>query len=106
MTFNEIMSLITPSIVAVLFYSKLLKRKLTYFEMLCHFALFILTTNTLCYAVLIYINGTPEFEFSTVFTMKYSLLATFLSCVVVVIYRFLELNLNIKLKVESVNEKK
>jgi 4-hydroxybenzoate polyprenyltransferase len=104
MTFNEVMALIMPSIIALLFYSKVIRRKLTFFEGLCHLVLFMLITNSICYAISIYLNKTLFFVFSISFTMKYSIMATCVAIVIAVLYRFLELNLHINLRVESKDE--
>jgi F0F1-type ATP synthase membrane subunit a len=103
MTFNEVMALIMPSIIALLFYSKVTKRKMTWFEIISTLSLFILITNCICYAILIYLRKEPVFQFA--FTMKYSIMATCIALVVAVLYRLVELNIHIKFKVESINEK-
>lgn len=53
-SFNEIMSLVMPSLVALLFYSKLSGKSLSLFEAVTHFALFSLITNCVMYGILIY----------------------------------------------------
>lgn len=104
MTFNEVMALIMPSIIAFLFYSKV-NPTITVYEAIGKFILFIMSTNCISYAILIYIRKTIVFEFTPVFTLKYCLTATFIAVAIAAIYRFIELNVNIKLKVESVDEK-
>lgn len=105
MSFNEIMALIMPSIIALLLFSKVIKRKITLIEGIGYMALFMLMTNSVCYAILIYLNRTITFVFTNSFTLKYSLLATCLAIIIALGYRFLELNLSINLKVETKDEK-
>lgn len=104
MTINEVMGLIMPSIIALLFYSHISKKSPTVFEGIGLFSMLMLTTNCLGYAVMIYLKKSPYFDFSTIFTVKYSLMAVCISFVVVLIYRFLELHLNIRLRVETLDE--
>ncbi len=106
MTFNEVMALIMPSIVALLFYSKIIKRNITWFEAISTFALFMFITNVICYGILTIILNTTSLLFTITFTMKYSILAIVIAVLVAILYRFIELNININLKVESANEKK
>ncbi|MBB6454519.1 membrane protein YdbS with pleckstrin-like domain [Salirhabdus euzebyi] len=105
MTFNEIMALIMPSIIALLFYSKVNKKNMSMFEIVSNLVLFMLITNSICYAILIYLQTSPII-FSISFTLKYSVMATFIAVVVAILYRFIELNIKINIKVESINEKK
>ncbi|WP_160722715.1 hypothetical protein [Bacillus sp. USDA818B3_A] len=104
MTFNEVMALIMPSFIVLLFYTKLINKSLTIFEGICHLALFMLSINCLCYAILT-IAKTEVILFTTIFTMKYCLLAVCMGLVIAFFYRLIELNLKIKLRVESRNEK-
>ncbi|MBS4213129.1 hypothetical protein [Neobacillus rhizophilus] len=99
MTFNEVMALIMPSIIALLFYSKVTLKKVTFFDGLCNTVLFILITNCICYAFLIYLKKTVSFIYTDSFTLKYSIMATFIAIVIAIIYRFLELNFSIGLRV-------
>ncbi|SEU09444.1 hypothetical protein SAMN05421676_12014 [Salinibacillus kushneri] len=105
MTFNEVMALIMPSVIGLLFYSKIIQRSITWFEVLSNLALLIVITNSICYGLLIFIFNRTTLLFSILFTMKYSILATLISVVIAFIYRFIELNVKIKVKVESQNEK-
>lgn len=105
MIFNQIMALIMPSFVAAFFYYKMTKKKMTGYEKLSMFVLFMLITNTACYAILIYLQNTMVLLFSITFTMKYCILATVIALVVATLYRFVELNINFNMKVESTNEK-
>lgn len=104
MSFNEVMALIFPSIIALLFYSKLINRKVSLFEAFCYTGFYMLITNGICYAILIYFIKTTVFLFTPVFTLKYSVIATCIALLIVLLFRFLEMNLKIKLKVESFNE--
>jgi hypothetical protein len=52
MTFNEIMALILPSLVAFLFYLKAVKRNVDLFEGFCTIGLFLLIINCICYSIL------------------------------------------------------
>ncbi len=104
MIFNEVMALIMPSVAATMIYAKLVRKKWSFFEWIGNVALFMLITNTICYSILIYLNKTPDYEFSNVFTMKYSMLAMIIVLLEVIIYRFLEMNIRIKLKVENMDE--
>ncbi|OLS37814.1 hypothetical protein [Bacillus sp. MRMR6] len=106
MNFNEVMALILPSIIALHFYSKVIRGKLNLLDVFCHSALFMVFTNAICYAILIYLNKTLIFDFTNIFTLKYSLMATFVALIIVVCYRFLELNIRISLRVESKDEEK
>jgi hypothetical protein len=106
MNFNEVMALIMPSIIALLCYSKIIRIKITFLDGICYLALFMLITNLICYAILIYLNKTLIFFFSNMFTLKYSLLATVVALIIVLGYRFLELNISINLRVESKDEEK
>jgi len=105
MSFNQVMALIMPSIIALLFYSKIIKRKLSFFDGLCHTVLFMLITNCICYAISIYLKRTLEFVFSNSFTLKYSIMATCVSILFVLLYRFIEINISISLQVVSKDEK-
>lgn len=105
MTFNEVMALIMPSIIAVLFYTKITKKNLTLFDALCNSALFMVITNCICYAILFYLLERPLLLFSNIFTFKYCILATFIALITAILYRFVEINMTIKLKVDSVDEK-
>jgi hypothetical protein len=104
MTFNEVMALIMPSFIALFFYSKVINRKLTVLDGFFHLVLFMMMTNIICYTILIYLQKTITFVFSPTFTLKYSLMATIIAVVITTIYRFLELNLNINLRVVAKNE--
>jgi len=106
MSFNEVMALVMPAIIGVLFYSKIIGRKLTFFDGLCHTVFFMLITNCICYAISIYLKKTLEFVFSNSFTLKYSIMATCVSIVFVILYRFIDLNISISLKVVSKDEEK
>jgi hypothetical protein len=102
--FNEILSLIFPSIISVLFYFKLIKREVTFIDLLTKSAVYMLLINIVCYAILVYLFKTHIFIFSPTFTIKYSVLATFLGIITVLFHRFIELNVNMNLKVEHADE--
>lgn len=104
MIFNEVMALIMPSFIALLFYLKLIKRKITVIESICYLSLFALITNCVGYAILIYLRKTVSFVYTNIFALKYSTMATCVSIVIVLLYRLLELNLNINLRVEEKDE--
>jgi hypothetical protein len=104
MSFNEVMALILPSVVALLCYLKLKNGKPSLVEVFCHLGLFILLTNCICYVILIYFIKTPVFLYTPLFTIKYSIISTCIALLIVILFRFLEMNMKIKLKVESVNE--
>ncbi len=104
MEFNEFMALILPSVVALLFYSKLKGRALSHFEIGALLATFVLLTNCICYAAVVYFKKIPSFDM--LFTLKYSGLAIFVSLLLTIVYRFIELNIKIKLKVEPRDEEK
>lgn len=104
MTFNEIMALILPSFIALLFYLKISNSKMNLIEGICNLAFFMLVTNLLCYAIISLLKIDPV-RFTTLFTMKYTLMSTIIGLVLALIYRFIELNIKIKVKVESVDEK-
>jgi|GEM_PF-2305238 len=101
--FNVIMALIMPSVVALLFYSKIQRIQLSKINFICTLTLFLLSTNSVCYAILVYFNKIPSFDM--LFTLKYSVLATFFAFLIALIYRFIEIHITIKLKVEQPNEK-
>lgn len=102
-SFNEIMSLVMPSLVALLFYSKLSGKSLSLFEAVTHFALFSLITNCVMYGILIYFLKTDSFIYTSLFTFKYTLMALVISLLLVLSYRFIELNVKLKLQVEREN---
>ncbi len=104
MTYNEVMALVMPSIIALLFYIKLRKSKLSIFEGIGYLSFFMLTTNCIGYAMMIYLRKIEVFIFTNSFTMKYSMMATFIAIIMGIICRFVELNLNVKLHVETKNE--
>ncbi len=104
MTFNEVMGLIFPSLIALLLYIKLQKKNISTPEIIFFSALLLLVTNIVCYIIMIYLVKTPSFEFTPLFTIKYSLMATVVAFFVAIAIRFIELNLNIKLRVESSDE--
>jgi hypothetical protein len=104
MEFNEFMALILPSLISLFLYSKINKRKLPLLEAIGFGALCMLVINSVCYAILIYFLNTTVFLFTPVFTLKYCILATVLALCMVVFYRFIEMNMKIKLKVESLYE--
>ncbi|MFS0821586.1 hypothetical protein [Bacillus sp. 1P02SD] len=100
MTFNEIMALIMPSFIAMLFYIKVNKRSINVFQGICCLVLIMLCTNLLCYAILLYLKVDPVL-FTMAFTIKYSLLAVFIALVIAVLYRLLELNVQMNIRVEE-----
>ena len=104
MTFNEVMALIMPSCIALLFYSKFKNRSITLVEGICHLALFMLCTNCVCYAILTFLK-IDVLIFNVSFTVKYCLMAVCIALVMVILYRFIELNIKIKIRVESTDEK-
>ncbi|MEH7108130.1 hypothetical protein [Bacillus sp. JJ1764] len=104
MSFNEVMALIMPSIIACLFYSKVTNRALPLFEIIGKIVFFMLTTNCICYATLIFLRKTIIFEYTPTFTLKYCLTATFIALLMAILYIFIELNLKIRFKVESTDE--
>ena len=104
MTFNEVMALIMPSCIALLFYSKFKNRSITLVEGICHLALFMLSTNCVCYAILTVLK-IDVLIFNISFTVKYCLMAVCIALVMVILYRFIELNIKIKIRVESTDEK-
>jgi len=104
MSFNEILALIFPSIIAMLLYLRFMNRKINLVEIVCVAATINLITNCLSYAFMIYVWHNPGFDFSPTFTLKYSVMATVIALVVVTIFRMIELNVTIKLKVESEDE--
>ena len=104
MTFNEVMALIMPSCIALLFYSKFKNRSITLVEGICHLALFLLCTNCVCYAILTFLK-IDVLIFNVSFTVKYCLMAVCIALVMVILYRFIELNIKIKIRVESTDEK-
>jgi hypothetical protein len=103
MTYNEVMALIMPSIIALLFYSKITNSNMTFLEITGILVLFMLVTNCICYSIIIYFKKIPSFDIA--FTMKYSIMATFIALITATLYRFIELNINIKIKVEPTDEK-
>lgn len=105
MSFNEVMALVMPSIIGMFIYLKISKKDFEIFELIGTLVLFIFITNNLCYAILILINNTTTILFTTIFTLKYSLMAVVIAISISFIYRFIELNINISLRVESKNEK-
>jgi len=104
MGFNEFMALILPSLISLFLYSKINARKLPLVEVIGFIALYLLVINGVCYAILIFFLNTTVFLFTPIFTLKYCILATFLALCMVVFYRFIEMNIKIKLKVESLYE--
>lgn len=104
MSFNEAMSLIFPSLIAMLLYIRVVKRKIAIIELLCITTTITLITNCLSYAFLIYLWNKPDFDFSPTFTLKYSIMATVIATVLVTTFRFVELNVSVKMKVELENE--
>ncbi|MCM3763495.1 hypothetical protein [Neobacillus niacini] len=104
MTFNEVMALIMPSVIALLLYSKVVPENTHFFNGLGFLALCMMITNSICYAVLIYFKKTLLFIFTPAFTLKYSVLATGVAIIVAFVYRFFELNLSINLKVVSIKD--
>lgn len=101
MTFNEVLALIMPSFVSFLFFSKVTNRKFSIYETIFKLILFIVGTNCISYAIVIYIMKTNVFSFTPTFTLKYCVMATFISLVITIFHRFIELNIKIRLKVES-----
>lgn len=104
MTFNEVMALIMPSCIALLFYSKVTNRSITMVEGICHVALFMLCINCVCYAILTFLK-IDILIFNVSFTVKYCLMAVCIALVMAILYRFIELNIKIKIRVESTDEK-
>lgn len=104
MEFNEFMALILPSLISLFLYSTLNAGKLSVVEVIGFGALCMLIINGVCYAILIFFFNTTVFLFTPIFTLKYCILATFLAICMVVFYRFIEMNIKIKLKVESLYE--
>ncbi|THE11336.1 hypothetical protein E1I69_15345 [Bacillus timonensis] len=104
MTFNEVMALIMPSFIAVLFYSKLTNNSFKVFQNISYLAFFMVTTNCICYVILLLLK-VEQVIFTIQFTVKYCLLAICIATVIVIVYRFIELNIKINFKVETVNEK-
>lgn len=104
MTFNEVMALIMPSCIALLFYSKVTNKSITVVEGICHLALFMLCTNCVCYAILTFLR-IDVLIFNVSFTVKYSLMAVCIAIVMTMLYRFIELNIKVKIRVESIDEK-
>lgn len=103
MTFNEVMALIMPSIVALLFYMRIFGKKLSYFELVGNLTFFLLVTNGICYAISVFLKKTPSFDMA--FTMKYAFMATITSVLFSIVYRFIELNIILRVKVEQTDEK-
>jgi len=104
MSFNEVMALIMPSFIALLFYSKVTNRKITGIDVICYLAIFMLFTNCLCYAIITFLK-IDVIIFSYSFTVKYCIMAVCIGLIIAIIYRFMELNIKIKIKVESTDEK-
>ena len=104
MTFNEVMALIMPSLIALLFYSKVTNSNLTVMDGICHSAFFMLCTNCLCYAILTFLK-IEVIIFTVAFTIKYCLMAVCVAFVIAVLYRLIELNIKIKIRVELLDEK-
>lgn len=101
--FNMVMALIFPSITSVFFYSKLIKKTLTFFELGSMLSIFVLFTNGICYALVTHWGKIPSFDM--LYTFKYSALATFVSVFLAIIYRLVELNIKVRIKVEHRDEK-
>jgi len=72
-------------------------------EGICHLALFMLCTNCVCYAILTFLK-IDVLIFNVSFTVKYCLMAVCIALVMVILYRFIELNIKIKIRVESIDE--
>ena len=101
MLFNEIMGLILPSLIALLLYSKVSKRPLSFLEAVCMLALFTFVTNCIRYLVAICVFHLQSLVFTLFFTPKYSLMATCIAILTAMIYRLIELNVEVRVKVES-----
>ncbi|WP_449537844.1 hypothetical protein [Ferdinandcohnia sp. Marseille-Q9671] len=104
MTFNEVMALIMPSFIALLYYLKIRNSSIKVLDGICHLAFFILSINSICYIILILLKKDPMI-FNMSFTVKYCILAVCIAILLVTIYRFIELNVKMKIKVDSVYEK-
>lgn len=105
MVFNQLMALAMPPIVACFFYFKLKKREPFLLEVFGFTVLVMLITNIIGYSFLLYIQGTMSLLFTMSFTVKYSCFALLIAAAVTAIYRFLELNITLNMKVESTHEK-
>lgn len=101
MTFNEVMALILPSMIGLLFYLKLTEEKLNIMELFGILSLFMFLTNFICYTIVYYFREKQQFLFTPSFTIKYSMTALVIVLIIVIVYRFLELNVKVKLKVEN-----
>lgn len=104
LTYNEVLALIFPSILSVLFYFKLIKKEYRFIELFTKSIVYMLIINSICYAILVYLMNTQSFLFSPIFTFKYVVLATSLGIIFVFIHRFIELNIKMNLKVEQADE--
>lgn len=106
MFFNEVMALVMPAIIGLFFYSKLIRKNPSFFDGFCYLVLFLMLTNCLCYGILIFLRNTVAFVFTESFTLEYSVMATLIALVMAIIVRFVELNVKVRLRVESADEEK
>lgn len=101
---NQLMALLLPSIIGLKqcdkYYGKAKDKK----SIIERYLICVMFINIFSYAISIYIFRQPDFIFTNQFTLKYLIMSSFFAYLLPVIYKFIDNNININIKVKK-NEK-
>ena len=100
----EIVCLFFPSLVGILIYEKINKKKLKVFDSIKYYSLLTILNNIIIYSILYYINNTNIIDYSVIFCLKYLVFSFVIQILLSFIITIIEKRLEIIIRVEKNNK--
>ena len=101
---NQLLGILMPAVFTTYFYEKVRKKEMNLKVWIIKYLIFVLFTNILNYAIVIFCFKKENFIFTNLFTLKYLILGVVLGVILSVMVCFIEKNFDICVRTEN-NEK-